>query len=300
MHLSSLFTVSAAIGVVHGYANVQVSQLMLKNIDPIVSPGKYESHMHTFFGSDAITKNVTTSKELQAGCTTVKNPNDLSAYWIPTLYHVAGTEMHPITPALFSVYYENIEAAEIPIPQNYHAVIGNPSGKSQFDVPAGSGAKWFCEGDKANEYQQSTGFPTHTCSSNLQFLLYFHDCVDTVSLKSAYSKGGRCAGNMKRMPRLRYSVRYNLKRIMPNGWSGAPPLKLACGSSYCAHGDFINGWVEDAARNMLKSRGQHSLVPVDGSRGKQGARPNCKPVDRDPKGGTSDYKIAAQQGEAHH
>jgi hypothetical protein len=55
------------------------------------------------------------------------------------------------------------------------------------------------------------------------------------------------------------------------------------------------GWVEDAARNMLKSTGQRTLVPVSGSRGPQGARPACKPRDRDPSGGTNDIAVARQQ-----
>jgi hypothetical protein len=160
--------------------------------------------------------------------------------------------------------------------------------------------KWFCEGDKTNEYQQSAAFPSKTCSSNLQTLLYFHDCVDTTTLKSAYSgnsfgTANKCPRNMKRMPRLRYSIRYNLQKAIPGGWNGRPPLELTCGSSFCAHGDFIMGWVEDAARNMLKSTGQRTLVPVSGSRGAQGARPACKPRDRDPSGGTSNIAVAKQQ-----
>jgi hypothetical protein len=55
------------------------------------------------------------------------------------------------------------------------------------------------------------------------------------------------------------------------------------------------GWVEDAARNMLKSTGQRTLVPVSGSRGAQGARPACKPRDRDPNGGTSNIGASMQQ-----
>ena len=62
------------------------------------------------------------------------------------------------------------------------------------------------------------------------------------------------------------------------------------GDGYCFHGDFINGWFEDAAQNMLKAKGQ-SFMAVDGAHGK-GKVPfnqSCKPKDRDPDGGTSDY-----------
>jgi hypothetical protein len=36
--------------------------------------------MHSFFGSDAVTVNTTTSEELRAGCHTNDNPNDYSVY----------------------------------------------------------------------------------------------------------------------------------------------------------------------------------------------------------------------------
>lgn len=53
---------------------------MVKNIDPIVLPGKYKSHMHSFFGSDVVTKDLPTTEELQKGCPSGENPNDLSVY----------------------------------------------------------------------------------------------------------------------------------------------------------------------------------------------------------------------------
>lgn len=76
---SILFMVCAS--AVDAYTVVVVDRFMNKNIDPIVFPGEYnKSHMHTFFGSDAVTINTTTSSELQAGCSTARNPNDYSVY----------------------------------------------------------------------------------------------------------------------------------------------------------------------------------------------------------------------------
>lgn len=60
------------------YTVTNVGQFRRKNI--VVVPGEYASHMQTFFGSDAVTINTTTSKELQAGCSTAQNPNDYSSY----------------------------------------------------------------------------------------------------------------------------------------------------------------------------------------------------------------------------
>ena len=78
--LTSFLSFLAAAGSAQAYTVTVVDQFMYKNIDPIVLPGKYSSHMHTFFGSDAVNVNTTTSAELQAGCATAENPNDFSTY----------------------------------------------------------------------------------------------------------------------------------------------------------------------------------------------------------------------------
>lgn len=60
--------------------DIEHKPFMRKNIDPIVFPGKYISHMHSFYGSDAVTKDLPTTAELQAGCPSGENPNDMSVY----------------------------------------------------------------------------------------------------------------------------------------------------------------------------------------------------------------------------
>ena len=78
--MSKFAFLAAAAGLAHAYTNTDVSQFMMKNIDPIVLPGQYTSHMHSFFGSDVVTKDLPTSEELRAGCATANNPNDSSVY----------------------------------------------------------------------------------------------------------------------------------------------------------------------------------------------------------------------------
>lgn len=75
----SIFLLAAA-GTASAYTIVEQDAFMHKNVDSIVQPGQYKSHLHTFFGSDAVTANTNSSKELQAGCTTAHNANDLSSY----------------------------------------------------------------------------------------------------------------------------------------------------------------------------------------------------------------------------
>jgi hypothetical protein len=95
---------------------------------------------------------------------------------------------------------------------------------------------------------------------------------------------------MKSMPQLRFSIRYDLRKAVPNGWSGTAPVKLASGNAFSSHGDFIMGWTEEAAKNMVAttSEKQH-FAPVNGKLGKDGAGSTCKSADADPSHGTSDY-----------
>ncbi|KAJ6101472.1 hypothetical protein N7499_001102 [Penicillium canescens] len=302
MHRSILLSALAA-GMSNAYTVTVSELLMFKNIDPIVLPGQYNSHMHSIFGSDAITVNTTKSSELQKGCSTTVNPNDFSAYWVPTLYLVQDEDnTHiPITPMRFSAYYEGLESAEIAIPQDYKDVAGNASATSQEHVEKSAGISWFCEGDDTDEDKDDAAFPTKTCSTHLQTLLLFHDCVNPDTLESAYSGNPQvnsgygenwCPAGMSRMPQLRFSIRYDLRSLLPDGWSGPPPLALACGTSYCSHGDFINGWLPEAAENMLLSPSKREYFAVDGPLGGASDGSVCgaeNARDRDPTHGTSDY-----------
>ncbi|OAG03930.1 uncharacterized protein CC84DRAFT_1123513 [Paraphaeosphaeria sporulosa] len=295
MHITLL----AFAGTVAALTDIEHKPFMRKNIDPIVLPGKYASHMHSFYGSDAVTKDLPTTADLQKGCPSGENPNDLSVYWAPTLYYVKGDTYTEIYPATFKTYYENIDRAEIPFPRDLHMVAGNASAKSQADINEKVTAiTWWCDtGADDRNSRPRAAFPRGTCGAHMQAILRFPDCVNpnkvTEYAYAAASPGGKCPSGMKRMPSLRFSVRYNTKAAIPGGWSGVPPFKLACGEigdGYCFHGDFINGWFEDAAQNMLKAKGQ-SFMAIDGAHGK-GKVPfnqSCKPKDRDPDGGTSDY-----------
>jgi hypothetical protein len=80
--------------------------------------------------------------------------------------------------------------------------------------------------------------------------------------------------------------------MLPNGWSGIPPLELSCGPSYCSHGDFINGWLPEAAENMLLARSKTEFAGVDGPDGVYNAGSKCgagNARDADQENGTSNY-----------
>jgi hypothetical protein len=295
---SAALLISAfAARVAHAYTVVEVaSPFMYKNIDPIVFPGQYnKSHLHSFYGSDAVTASTKTSAELQAGCTNAENPNDLSAYWTPTLLYKNGDSYDPVPVMRFSAYYSlGDNKAEVPIPQNLQMVAGDASATTADAMPAEAHSEWFCEGG-GGAMADKNGFPSSTCDTHLQQLLYFPNCVNTDTLEIGYKAGlpgnyKACPAGMKAMPQLRFSIRYDLRKVLPDGWSGTAPLQLACGNAFCSHGDFINGWTEDAALNMVDATAsKYKFVAVDGSLGTNGQKPTCTSADADAGHGTSDF-----------
>ncbi|KAI0592638.1 DUF1996 multi-domain protein [Pyrenophora tritici-repentis] len=294
MSLYTIFSAGLLAHVASAYTQVNVpSPFMQKNIDPIVFPGQFDkSHLHSFYGSDAVVAGTKTSAELQKGCTNADNPNDLSVYWVPTfLYTADGKTYNPVPVGRFSAYYNLGETpAEVPIPQDVQMVAGKSGATTQGAMDPNAKATWFCEGDDAIP-ADANGFPSKACSTHLQQLLYFPQCVDTTTLKTAYKDRANgtpnwCPAGMKSMPQLRFSIRYDLRKVLPKGWSGTAPVKLACGAAWCSHGDFINGWTEESAKNMVgtTSEKQH-FAAVTGSK----KASNCKATDADPSHGTSDY-----------
>lgn len=292
----TLYHFLALVGSAFALTDIAHKPFMRKNIDPIVLPGRYTSHMHSFYGSDVVTKDLPTTAQLQKGCPSGENPNDLSVYWAPTLYYVNGNNYTEIYPATFKTYYEDIDRAEIPFPPNLRMVAGNASAKSQSDINEKIDMiTWWCDaGPEDRNNRPRAAFPRVTCSAHMQAILRFPNCVDLKDVtKYAYTQanGGKCPTGMKRMPALRFSVRYNTRGAIPQGWKGVPPFRLACGEigdGYCFHGDFINGWYEDAALNMLKAKGQ-TWMRIDGAHGNGKQWSSCKPRDADPENGTSDY-----------
>ncbi|KAF2013473.1 hypothetical protein BU24DRAFT_434508 [Aaosphaeria arxii CBS 175.79] len=261
--------------------DIEHKPFMRKNMDPLVSPGKFVSHMHSFYGSDAITKDLPTTEQLQKGCPSGENPNDLSIYWAPTLYYVNGDKYTEVYPATFKTYYENIDKAEIPFPKDLAMIAGNASAKSQADIDEKINMiTWWCDaGPEDRDSRPRAAMPRVTCSAHMQAILRFPDCVDPNNIKKysyAAANGGRCPTGMKRMPSLRFSM----------------------GDGYCFHGDFINGWYEDAALNMLKAKGQ-SFMRIDGAHGMGKQWPKCKATDADPSNGTNDYHKSLEMMSGH-
>ncbi|KAL2820341.1 hypothetical protein BJX63DRAFT_428174 [Aspergillus granulosus] len=124
----------ATTGMAEAFTMVNSGYIMRKNIDSIVQPGKYTSHMHSFFGNDAVNATTSTTEELMSGCATNTNPNDHSVYWHPTLYVHNGSTLVPVEARYFKAYYNSIDTAEIPFPTDFKAIAGNAKATTATEV----------------------------------------------------------------------------------------------------------------------------------------------------------------------
>ncbi|KAJ4990063.1 short-chain dehydrogenase [Stagonosporopsis vannaccii] len=289
---------AAAAGFVQAYTNTDVSQFMMKNIDPIVVPGEYTSHMHSFFGSDVVTKDLPTSEELRAGCATANNPNDFSVYWVPTLYYTGDGKHTAVKPKRFTAYYQfEKDSAEIPIPEDLAILAGMTNATTAADVNYGTKLAWLCGGKPFNENgKEFSDFPTKGCKI-LQTAFFFQDCYNEATKEVAWSRenDGECPSGMKMMPQVRFSIRYDVSSVAPSGWDGKAPFELACGPSHCMHGDFINGWDKEANQNMVDTLTKpRSFQSISGAFGKSKDGTVCKgkAADKDPENGTDDYETS--------
>ena len=112
--------------------------------DPIVFPGlPGASHMHSFFGNRSTNANTTTDTLLANTGTSCGPAQDLSAYWIPTLYERGLA----IEPKGVVVYYGSRLAdptKTVPFPQGFRMIAGDA--KLQVPTPAGSVNQFYCAG----------------------------------------------------------------------------------------------------------------------------------------------------------
>lgn len=100
--------------------------------------------------------------------------------------------------------------AEVPIPQDLKMGAGSASATTPDASPADAKVEWFCEGDSGIA-ADANGFPSSTCSTHLQTLLYFPQCVNVDTLKTAYKSrsygtDNYCPEGSSSMPQLRFSM----------------------------------------------------------------------------------------------
>lgn len=229
--------------VTHHEFQVNCSVTRRLSDDPIVFPGQPgASHNHTFLGNTTTDAHSTTETLLAAGsgATSCLAPDDLSAYWFPTLFD-GDQAVTPIGRQV--VYYKSgvlDYTSVLPFPQGLRFVVGDPMAtREEFREAPGAVEGWEC-GDSYHNWD----FPTN-CPEGTQLNVRYQapSCWDGVHLDSAdhkshmaYPVDGACAGSHPvPVPMLEFKIAFPADGDVSD-------VRLASGRGFSWHYDFFNAW----------------------------------------------------------
>jgi hypothetical protein len=213
------------------------------NDDPIVFPNMPgASHEHSFVGNTT-TNAATTLNSLMApgpGASTCLNPDDLSAYWWPTMFR--GDQ--PIIQTWHqTIYYKSgiLRYQDVrPFPAGIRFVVGSPAATlDAFRTAPGAVEGWEC-GDSTHNWDFPANCPAGT-QANIRYQA--PSCWDGVNLDSpdhkshmAYPVNGACTtSHPVALPMLEFKIAFPADGDMS-------AIRLASGRGYSWHYDFFNAW----------------------------------------------------------
>lgn len=232
--------------------------------DPIVHPGHHgASHHHDFYGA-VTTDSSSTVESLMASETTCDKSPDTAAYWHPTLYD----HDKPVVPIGIAAYYRAAPGVDRHQVQTIPTGLAMIAGDHEATGPQpGDAAGWTC--GARSDVEDAP--PTCTEGAPLHLVLTFQDCWDGVHLDAvdhqshvAYSADGRCpTSHPVHIPQVMVSVTFPV-------WGDGHDLRLASGSVYSAHGDFLNAWHEEGLqREVSACIGRNAVCDLASNRGEE-------------------------------
>lgn len=221
--------------------------------DPIVFPNlPGASHEHSFTGNTTTDAHTTLDSLRGAGlgATSCLAPDDLSAYWFPTMFD--GDQ--PVIPAGRQVIYYKSGVLDYtsvrPFPPGLRYVVGSPNATlDQFRTAPGRVEGWECGNSFFN-----WDFPTH-CMEGSQLNIRYQapSCWDGVHLDSAdhkshmaYPVNGNCpASHPRPVPMLEFKIAFPVD-------GDTSRVRLASGRGYSWHYDFFNAWDEPTLAALVR------------------------------------------------
>jgi hypothetical protein len=238
-------------------------------IDPIVSPGVTSAHLHSFFGSKALTSTSTPS-QLQSSATagtTCTISQDTAAYWVPTACDgpcipVAGGDptrgpfTNVVKPVKIFAYYFGVpssQAVEAPFPSNLQLVAGNSHALSPADDLPGVIA--FSCGNGGSHSSPNRAAPYDCTAANgvrgtdgVVAIVKFPYCLSSTAVEYGDPKTGLCPTGDSTLGQVQIHVHYGLNTT---GYQTGSRLNFSSGPYYTFHGDWMNGWDQTKLNDLV-------------------------------------------------
>lgn len=260
--------------------------VVTERIDPLVSPGKLSGHVHAIMGASNINF-TSTFEDLRASqCTSCQVSQDLSAYWVPSLYFhdkSAGTFTAVEQVGGMLAYYiqrygytgEQLYA----FPDGFRMFTGNPNARSNYGTLESQAISYHCLNYNNDAIPETPYFPTIECPNGLRQQIFFPSCWDGVNVDSsdhkshvAYPSGsdsGYCpSSHPYRLVSLFYEVIWWTIPYASQIAAGTGEFVYSNGdpTGYGSHADFINGWdfdvLQAAVNTCLNDSGVFTDCPL--------------------------------------
>ncbi|KAL4802620.1 hypothetical protein BDV18DRAFT_63290 [Aspergillus unguis] len=238
--------------------------------DPIVSPGQQSDHMHVITGGTAFQRTMGPQTARNARETTCEVSLDRSNYWVPALYHAAGNgSVEMVEYETSAIYYLNracdyapgaqaCKDGRYPLapPAGLRVVAGDLRLQTYNDSEFSQRAISHMCLKKDGDSEETKHLPRQACEK-LRSQIFFPSCWDGKNLDSPdhkshmaypaigdYNKGVCPKSHPVSIFSLFVEFIFNTAPFPDyENWVYATGDR----TGYGLHGDFINGWTDEAA-----------------------------------------------------
>ncbi|KAL9714496.1 hypothetical protein Ac2012v2_002811 [Leucoagaricus gongylophorus] len=249
-----------------------------ERLDPVVSPGKVSSHVHSVLGGSNFRFNTSTEALRQSECTSIPIPEDKSNYWFPQLYFqwanssftsLNGGAVISLVPLLSYYLFNDKPGTTTAFPDDFRMLSGDPTLRTYDPNSYAQQAVTFLCLDFDGVSTRHNELPAASCPSGIRAQINFPSCWDGKNLDSpdhkshvSFLSGGPDSGTCSdpkypvTLPRIFIEVYWasnDFEQMKHEAKDPSQPLVFAHGdpTGYGYHADFINGWDKGVLQNAV-------------------------------------------------
>ncbi|PPQ63224.1 hypothetical protein CVT24_005684 [Panaeolus cyanescens] len=265
--MKSLFTLPSLALAANAYWLMGIENIITtERIDPVVSPGKVASHVHSVLGGSNFRLSTNTSFLRQSECSSIPIPQDKSAYWFPHLYFQWNNGSFSSLNAGAVIDTPGTTTA---FPDDFRMLSGDPTLRTYDPNSFAQQAVTYICLDFNGVSSKWNFLPPIACPDGIRAQVNFPSCWDGKNLDSpdhkshvAFLSGGPDSGSCSdpkfpvTLPRIFLEVYWysnDFASVRSQARNTTQPFVFSYGdpTGYGYHADFINGWDHGVLQNAV-------------------------------------------------